>query len=190
MNEHRNLDIGYNLMPWDIFIQWETERFRKLSTERLALAAYMWQFPTAMIAIVALFLNSARTLSKIKYFGNSLLIITLLMLVIIVIFSIFLLARLHARRKLRDDKMLEVERRIYRMAQGMPIELDFSCITSSAQVDETAKISKSWIDRSLGRIRTITLGVGILILIGSLILLGVCFVILFTEIMVWVKCIN
>ena len=128
------------------------------------------------IGIVVLFLNClAKILSEQPSFGTTLLILFLSFPIIVIIFSIFLLCRLHARRQLRDDKLYKIEERISQLLGGIPLDRKIASITDSKQVTRTAEKSDPLIYKKLGKYSTSMLCIMVLLVLLLLYIVLACF---------------
>jgi uncharacterized membrane protein len=137
-------------------LKWAIEQFRALAEERRAFDRYMWQLPVGSLGIVALLLNAASTslesqppplgLVKASFFVSS----------VICVYSAMLLARLHARRSLREMLMKDLEGRVW----------SFSMVTSSPQVDEMLWRTCPKIQALLASATTTALGICVLVIVA------------------------
>jgi len=137
-------------------LNWKTEQLNILAEERRLFDRYMWQLPVASLGIIAILLNSANTLIGKGYVSSSAIMLILLVCVVVCIYSAFILARLRARRKIREQRIRQLE-------CGIP---DVSVVVSADDVCEFLRDSPSTVDRWFGHISTTKLGVVTLLLVG------------------------
>ena len=127
--------------------KWSMMQFKYLADERGVLDRQMWQVPLAALGVAGLLLNAAH--------GNPSLRIMLCVAATISLYAAFFLARLHVRRKQREERMRAIEKMF----------CDISSIFVANITTKAAKKSEYWTDYVFGRVPTTMLGVCMLLLV-------------------------
>lgn len=137
-------------------LKWAIEQFKALAEERRTLDRYMWQLPVGSLGIVALLLNAASTFLKSQPAPLPLVKASFFVSSVICIYSALLLARLHARRSLREMLIKDLEGRVW----------SFSMATSSRQVNEMVWRTLPKARALLASVTTTALGISLLAIVA------------------------
>ena len=160
------------LKPCDV-LKWSQEQFKDLGELRRAFEQHMWQFPVAMLGVIALLLNATKVLDVTNTCNPRLSVVILLVSISMCVYGILFLSRLRARRRVREERMKAIEARIASMSTYLSDNT--SVVTTGREVTERAKGSERPEERKLGLIATTRLGVIALAITAVALLIAIIF---------------
>jgi hypothetical protein len=137
------------------------EQFKSLTEDRKAIDRQMWQVPVATLGIIAVVGNALRAVAEPMNQGLFLLLAGVGM--IVPAYAALLLGRLHSRRELREQRLVEIERLMLRSA-----DCESMCISTLQSDDLARKLQndRSPVNQFFARVPSTPLGIMLLLLIA------------------------